>query len=207
MSTDDWYRNTDWSETIASQFEAKLRRARRKEQYIRIQACMLATSRPDVAHFLLDRYFEMQDDFDHAQAHVDRATAYLSEGKIEETIASYEAAIKREAEFPNLRTQAYVELPYLVAVRGTVNHYARAVEVLDAHQERLMFAIDHFKWNAAQAIIAHALGNPTAAKLYAAAALSAAERDNSGFRYHPTVGLVQNNYSEIQTLLRRLCDA
>lgn len=207
MSADNWFRNTEWSEAIASQFEAKLRRARRKEQYLRIQACMLAPSRPDVAHVLLDRYFEMQDDFDHAQAHVDRATAYLSEGKIEEAIASYEAAIEREAEFPNLRTQAYVELPYLVAVHGLVNHYARAVEILDTHQDRLMFAVDHFKWNAAQAIIAHARGSTTSAKSYAEAALSAAERDNSGFRYHPTVGLVQGSYSEIQALLRRLCDA
>jgi hypothetical protein len=207
MSSDNWFRNTEWSETIASEFEAKLRRARRKEQYLRIQACTLAPSRPDVAHLLLDRYFEMQDDFDHAQAHVDRATAYLSEGKIEQAIASYEAAVQREAEFPNLRTQAYVELPYLVAVNGLVNHYDRAVEILDTYQDRLMFAVDHFKWNAAQAIIAHARCNAASAKSYAKAALSAAERDNSGFRYHPTVGLVQRSNSEVQTLLRRLCDA
>ena len=70
-----------------------------------------------------------------------------------------------------------------------------------------MFAVDHFKWNAAQAIIAHARGSISSAKSYAEAALSAAERDNSGFRYHPTVGLVQGSYLEIQKMLRRLCDA
>lgn len=206
MSTDNWFRNTAWSEDIAAQFEAKLRRARQKEQYIRIQADMLATSHPHVAHALLDRYFEMPDDFDHAQAYVARATAYLSEGKIDQAIASYEAALQREDQFPNLRTQAFIELPYLVAVGGIANYYVRAVEILNTHQERLMFAVDHFKWNAAQAFIAHACGRETSGKSFAKAALSAAAGGSSGFRYHPTVGLVQSSYSDIQSQLRGLCD-
>jgi len=207
MDNDNWFRNATWNEEIASKFEAKLKRARRKEQYIRIQASMLTGSHPQVAHALLTRYFEMSDDYDHAQAHVDRATAYLSEGKIEEAVASYEAALKREEQFPKLLTMACVDLPYLIALRGMVEHFARAVEILNSHQNRLMFAVDHFKWNAAQAYISHSIGNPTSAKSYATAALSASQRNNSGFRYHPSVGLVQSSFSEIQSQLQRFCDA
>jgi len=53
MSRDDWFRNRTWSDKIASQFEAKLKRARRKGQYIRIQACTLAEEHPEVALQLL----------------------------------------------------------------------------------------------------------------------------------------------------------
>jgi hypothetical protein len=74
----DWFRNTTWNEAVASTFNDKLRRARRKEQYLRIQACTLAPSHPEAALQLLDRYFALKDDFDHAQAYVDRATAFLA---------------------------------------------------------------------------------------------------------------------------------
>jgi len=81
---DDWFRNRDWNAPIARRFEEKLHRARRKEQYLRIQACTLASSHPMVALELLDRYFGMTDDFDHAQAYVDKATALKALGRIEE---------------------------------------------------------------------------------------------------------------------------
>ncbi len=207
MAIDEWFRNTTWNEDIALQFEAKLRRARRKEQHLRIQACMLTSSHPQIALALLDRYFEMPDDFDHAQAHVDRATAHLSEGHIEQAIASYEAALHRETQFPRLLTQAYIDLPYLIAMHNLENYYERAIEILETSQERLMFAVDHFKWNATQAFIAHARNNTSSAKIYAKAALSAADRDSSGFRYHPRVGLVQSSYEDVQSSLRTMCVA
>jgi tetratricopeptide (TPR) repeat protein len=207
MNNDNWFRNTIWTDDIASQFEAKLKRARRKEQYLRIQASTLAKSHPQVAHLLLDRYFDMPDDYDHAQAYVDRAIAYLSEGKIEDAIASYEAALKREAQFPKLLTMACVDLPYLIALSGMTEHFARAVEILNAYQNRLMFAVDRFKWNAAQAYISQSVGSPTSAKSYAMAALSASQSNSSGFRYHPTVGLVQSSFSEVQSQLKTLCDS
>src|SRR5690349_600570 len=76
MRSEDWFRNTEWNEAIAMNFEAKLRRARRKEQYVRIQAGCLATKHPDVALGLIDRFLAMPDQFDQAQAYCDRARAY-----------------------------------------------------------------------------------------------------------------------------------
>src|SRR6185503_2369286 len=115
---DDWFRNTTWNADIARRFDEKLRRARRKEQYLRIQASMLASINPEVSLQLLDRYFSMSDKFDWAQAYVDRAKALTSLGRIEEAADAYEAALAREIEFPNSQTQAYLEFPILVATEG-----------------------------------------------------------------------------------------
>jgi tetratricopeptide (TPR) repeat protein len=104
--SDAWCRNKTWDEGIAREFREKLRRARRKEQYLRIQACMLARTHPEVALDLLSECFELPGDFDHAQACVDRATAFLALGRIPEAIESYEAALRREDEFPKLLARA-----------------------------------------------------------------------------------------------------
>lgn len=203
----DWFRNTTWDDAIERAFDEKLRRARRKEQYLRIQACTLACSHPEVALKLLDRYFDLPDDFDHAQAHVDRATALIALGRVDEALAAYEAALTREAVFPNLQTQAYLDLPYIVATRGIRDQYRRALELLCGHESRLMFPVDRFRWHAAHALIAFATGEAGAAHNHAKRALEAASRDHSGFRYHPSVGLVTPQFEAVVKKLKVLCAA
>lgn len=203
---DDWYRNTTWNDAIEQSFNERLRRARRKEQYLRIQACTLARSHPKVALMLLDRYFALKDDFDHAQAFVDRATALSRLGRIDEAIESYNAALAREDEFPNLLTQAYLDLPLLIAIRNIRSQYGRAVQVLEEHRSRLMFPLDHFLWHAARALIAAEMNQLTTARTQAADALSAAAVEQSGFRYHPTVGLVTGKYDALVQKLKRIAE-
>jgi tetratricopeptide (TPR) repeat protein len=193
----EWFRNRTWNDAVERTFNEKLRRARRKEQYLRIQASTLAVSCPEVALKLLDRYFELQDDFDHAQAHVDRATALLALGRVNDAMAAYEAALRREAVFPNLKTQAYLELPFLIATRGIREQYDRALHLLHAHEGRLMFAVDHFRWHAATAFIAADSQQHSVARLHAERALEAASCEHSGLRYHPTVGLVSAQYGSV----------
>jgi tetratricopeptide (TPR) repeat protein len=203
----DWFRNQEWDDGIERMFEEKLRRARRKEQYLRIQACTLAHSHPDVALRLLDRYFQLHNDFDHAQAHVDRATALLALGRVREALDAYEAALSREAVFPNLKTQAYLDHPFIVATRGIRDQYLRARELLELHESRLMFPADHFRWHAAHALIAATTGESDFARDHAERALEAASRDHSGFRYHPSVGLVTPQYVSVIEKLESLCAA
>jgi tetratricopeptide (TPR) repeat protein len=191
---DDWFRNEDWNPGVSRRFEEKLRRARRKEQYLRIQACTLASTRPEVALELLDRYFSMPDNVQHAQAHVDRATALKTLGRIEEAADAYEAALAREVEFPNLKTQAYLELPILIAVGRLQSRFDRAMSVLDEQVDRLMFPVDHFLWHAARALIMASRGDRAGAVPHARSALQAASKDDSGFRYHPSVGLVTEEH-------------
>ena len=207
MARDNLYRNSDWSPEVASVFEAKLVRARDKAQYLRIQASTLRESLPEVAHALLDRYFAMPDHFDWAQGFVDRAVAYLSQGKLTEALVAYERALAREASFPKLKTQAYLDLPFLVATNAVQDRYDAAVEVLESHKARLMFPVDHFKWNAAQALIASARGDAEAARDFAKVAIEAAAMDSSGLRYHPTVGLVPETLVATVRRMHELSDA
>jgi tetratricopeptide (TPR) repeat protein len=204
MATDEWFRNQTWNEIIASNFEKKLRRARQKEQYLRIQASYLSKTHPRVAHELLDRYFELPDKFDNAQAHVDRATAYLAEHDIARAVEAYEAALRRETEFTNFRTQAYIDLPFLIVSHEIQSLYPRALELLKEHRGRLMFPIDRFKWHAAQAIIADILGNHDLAFREADHALEQATREHSGFKFHPKIGLVEQPLIEMRAKLSRL---
>jgi tetratricopeptide (TPR) repeat protein len=207
MSRDDRYRNTEWNAQVSQEFEAKLARARRREQYLRIQASTLAAINPSVALSLLERYFALPDQFDAAQAHVDRAIAFLAQAKVDDALSAYESALAREAEFPKLKTDAYLSLPFEIATRKLEERFPQAIKLLDEHKNRLMFPVDFFKWNSSHAIIEDELGQSSDAREYAKAALEAAERDHSGLWYHPDVGLARGSISDIYTRMRRLSEA
>jgi hypothetical protein len=204
MSNAEWFRNPSWSEAIAADFEARLRRARRKEQYLRIQAHTLASVVPSAAHALLDRYFQLPDQVDQAQAHVDRAVAYLAQARVSEAIAAYRAALSRESEFLNLLTQAYVELPYLIAEQCVEHEYARTLDLLEKHRSRPMFPVDHFMWNAAKALILQAVGRTVEAKHFAACALQAASEPGCGLSHHSSLGLVGSSHARVIARVQRL---
>jgi tetratricopeptide (TPR) repeat protein len=207
MTRDDWYRNTEWTPDIEKTFHAKLARARRKAQYLRIQACVLAKSHPAVALRLLDDYFESGDDFDEAQAHVDRATAYRALGQNEKALHSYECALAVEAKKPFVKTQAYIQLPYLVATTAERLRYEQALDLLERHKTRLTFPVDHFLWHATRALILGDVGSLDAARMHAAQALEAAAMERSGLRRHPSVGLVGDSYNDIVPKLTGIANA
>ena len=200
---DDWYRNTSWDDSTSLAFEAKLARAHKKDQYLRIQACTLATARPRVALQLLDRYFELPVCIDRAQAHVDMATALHALGEEDMAAAAYEAALEREEEFPNVLTQAYLELPLLIATAPLPDRYQRALELLDDNEDRVKFPVEQFRWHASRAFILHAQGRVGPGSHHAQLAVVASQCSDSGLRYHPTFGLIDGQYDG---LVQRLAD-
>lgn len=195
----DWFRNTEWNESIERAFDEKIARARKwnQSQYLRIQACTLASTHPAVALRLLDRYFAMPDQCDRAQAHVDRATALLALDCVSDAIMSYEAALAHEAAHRNSLTQAYLQLPYLVATRRICERYDRALEILHTHVDQLTFPVEHFLWHSANALIVGNRGDTDLACIHAEQALQAAALKHSGFSRHKSIGLVTSEYDGV----------
>lgn len=204
MGRDDWFRNENWNPAIEDAFFAKLRRARDKSQYLRIQAHTLASKEPRVALRLLDEYFTQANQFDRAQAFVDGASAYLALGETDKAVGSYESALAHEEQRPSVKTNAYLDLPFLIATQGLVARYEQALALLDIHKPRLTFPVDVFRWHAAYALIANQIELSVVASEHAKLALDAALRDQSGFRYHPAVGLVGDRYDQIRRQLSAL---
>jgi len=207
MGRDDWYRNTFWSPVISSEFEAKLQRARKKAQYLNIQAGVLAKSEPTVALELLERYFEEDDEFFQAPAHVNRASALLTLGRLADAVAAYEAALAHEHKFASVRTRAFLELPYLIATHGITARFEQAIQLLDSSWDQLVFPIDRFMANATLAIISDsAPDGAKAAESYARSALQASTAELSGLPYHPDVGLVDGGEAAVIATLNRIVE-
>ncbi len=204
MDDKNWFRNETWDGTIADHFFKKLGRARDKAQYLKLQAWHLAESYPDVAHLLLDRYFEFPVDVFRSEAFTIRAKAYVAQGKIAEAISSYEDALAREAEFPNSLTHAFLDLPLLIVIQSLADKYQRATEILMMNKKRLTFPVEHFLWNAINALIAKQMLRLEESREFALCAMQAANTQHSGFRYHPDVGLVSDKYSDLLERIKAL---
>jgi tetratricopeptide (TPR) repeat protein len=204
MSRGDWFRHTEWDAEIQAGFDARLLRARDKVQPLKIQAALLAKTRPDAALRLLDRYFESGDTLFLADAYHTQAQARVALGDFSNAAESYVAALTREAEFSNLKTNSFVEYPLLVAEHRLIERYGDALRVLAEQRDRLTCPVQHFMWHAARALILSAQGEPRQAQSEAQIALAAADQSSSGFRFHQSLGLVGDSYHELRERLRDL---
>jgi tetratricopeptide (TPR) repeat protein len=204
LARDDWFRNADWNAEIEEAFGKRLRRARDKSQYLRIQASCLAETYPTVALCLLEQYFGLGEHFDIAQAYGDKARALIALKDCDGALASYEAALERERQYPKLKTHAYLDYPCFVAEAKLESMYARALEVLTTNRDRPMFPIDRFRAHGARALLLYHLEGEEEARADARLAMAAAQEAKSGFRYHQGVGLVRSTDDEFATRVAAL---
>ena len=205
MSRHDWYRNAAWTADAAQEFEAKLARARNKAHYLRVQATDLMLCEPGVALSLLERYFALGADLSEALAHGACAVAYFALGQVDDAFRADEAALARERLKPNIISNARTRYPYEIAVRGRTDYFARALAVIEEFPEKTIFALPHFKRNAAQALMLQAT-SPGEARRHAERALAYARRNHSGLERHPKLGLVSSEYDAMSERLRRFCE-
>lgn len=209
MSRHDWFRRNTWTDQDRREFNAQLERGRgSKAQFLRIQAgCLAAAGQYAAAIELLDRMFdEFPDEIQLAQGHLQKAESLFRLGKIEPSILEFRLALQAERDFPNVKTQAWVDFPFFIVSQQCTDLFAEAVSVFEefADESALAFPATRYRYFVVLALVAHANGEQASARQYAKEALAEASKERSGLRYHPTVGLVGARPDDIDQQLRKL---
>lgn len=201
MAECEWFRHVIWSAAIAENFFAKLARARKKDQYLRIQALYLVEKYPEVALDLLDRFFSLAEPFDEAQARSTQARAFAALGRDEDAVGSYRLALEAERVMPFIRTDAWLDFAVMVATRKLNNLYQEAQDLLVSPDRRCLFPLQRFKRLAASALIEFEVGDRATARRLAEEALTLATVRHSGIERHPGVGLVGEQEEDLRRKL------
>jgi tetratricopeptide (TPR) repeat protein len=209
----DWFRKTSWSEADQADFYAHFKRSRgagNKAQYLRIQAGHLEnTGSPELLRAALTLLEKMISEFPEpgelACAYNQKASCLAALGQIDLAIASYRLALDTERNNPKRRTRAWLEFGRFVCDAKLTEHFGEAFAVLDELKlDAGLFPVDVYELSGIRAIVTAHRGDAAKAKQYAKTALKAAAETNSGFRYHPTVGLVRDKetpfYKSVQAI-------
>jgi tetratricopeptide (TPR) repeat protein len=169
-----------------------------------------ATKDPDLVRaavhllgVLFDRWPERTE---LAAAAYQLATCHLTLGDTAAALQAFRRALQVEQKFPNVRTQAAIELPWVIATRGLESEYAEALSVLAAC-EPAPFPIMRYKLHGASAVMLASTGRVAEAAEHARAALHAAQATESGMRNHKRLGLVPDLNSDVANRLRVLAGA
>jgi tetratricopeptide (TPR) repeat protein len=211
MSQTEWFRRATWSDADREDFNARLKRSRgagNKAQYLRIQAGHLADAGNHAAAIeLLDRLFaEFPQHIELAQTHAQRAESLANLGQFEAAIQEYRVALQTERDFPNVRTNAWLDFGWLVVERQLTDYYDEVSQVLPEFRQEggLRFPAIEYGYAAIQALLADYRGERARAREFAQQALAEAAKEHSGLRYHPTVGLVGSERNTFANRLRTL---
>lgn len=207
MSSRDWFRNEVWNDSIAEEFEKRLKRSRshNKPQYLRIQAYHLTRSGQaglrDVAIHLLKRLLaEYPDSFDAPAALEALADIFAAQGEYGNAEACYRQCLSFG---PRAFNSGYTDLSLaeiLLASRQS-DRYAEVQDLLETVAARpFLFKMQIFRFYRAQAQLAARRGETDHAREYAKKALEIAADRNSDLSRHPTVGLVHESEDSLNEL-------
>jgi tetratricopeptide (TPR) repeat protein len=211
MSQNDWFRRSTWTDHDRDEFNARLKRSRgagRKALYLRIQAVHLAEARLHAAAIeLLDRMFaEFPDKIELGRAHLQKAESLGYLGQTELAINEFRAALQAERDFPNVRSQTWLEFGWFVVQRQLTELYDEVLIVLEEFRDEsgLTFPVMEFRYSTVRSLIAESRGDGAAACELAKQALVAASKEHSGLKYHPKLGLVGSQSTQVEERLRAL---
>ena len=131
-----------------------------------------------------------------------KADCLLSSGDVDGAILYYDRAIEQMRIKPNIQTWAWLDLTWLVATRRLSRQYERALDLLDEFgRKQQLFPVVAFRIHGSRALIQSARGQTDLGAQAARIALSFADTDSSGLRYHPKIGLVGARFEDIRAQL------
>jgi tetratricopeptide (TPR) repeat protein len=166
-----WYRNEDWSNEIAADFERRLARSRhQKAQNLTLQGYHLIARHPDVALDLLQRAVELDDPFEAPRALAFMATAHLALGDVDGALDAYEAALERQIAQPNVIAVQPADYLFVVGLFQRTERLALAEPIADALPDQGLFGPDP-QVHAAKALVYQLAGRPEHARGQAQLAL------------------------------------
>jgi hypothetical protein len=206
VAANNWFRQTEWSAQIERDFLTRLAKARsQRDQYLVIQAMTLADSHSEVALRLIDHYFKTKTTNHHDVRALDaKARANISLGRESEAIGTMKEILELERFRPSHKTNTYTEFPYFVATHRISTEYDAALKTLVEREADLVFPVSRFQWHAAMSIINLERSNHELAKIHAKLAISIASVKDSGVRYHPDIGIVDERYRDTLKELRHI---
>ncbi len=199
MGKEDWYRRTTWTPRDQELFFGRLRRSRSdlaKAQYLRIQALYLQqeASPPlyEEALKLLELFFrECPHPADLGSAYLQKAQCLEALGDLDGSLRAFRDALRADRAGSGVRTNAPLEFAVFAVRHGRNDLYDEVLNGLEGAESHLLFPATEYKLGMVLAIIAWETGELEEARKHAQIALKAAQKEHSGLRYHPTVGLVE----------------
>lgn len=209
----DWFRRSTWSAEDERAFFGKLAKARSRNraQYLRIQADHLASADPplhrEALALLAHLVAHCPEPFEMSATHQQIARSFAELGQVKEARDHYRQSLQWMRDNPSPRNQAWAEFALLVALHRLSDGYEEALDLLEEFDGDIMVPVDLFNRHAARALILSDSGQDAAAREEAAAALEAAAVDDSGFRYHPRVGLVGAKQGDLVRRMKSLAES
>lgn len=205
MAKPDWFRNESWNDKIRESFFARLDRCRsnfNKAQYLRIQAVHLSKSHPDAAGELLDLMFsKYPEKSELAMGYVQRAEILINKQQILEAIKWLKMALEQQRCYPNALTRAHLILGKLVVESDLKELFDEAKRVLSEFKKVNAFPIDFYESYGIEAIITFENGEKDFASQLALKAIEMANKNESDFRYHKSLGLVKDKSTKFHKKL------
>ncbi|MDR1347600.1 MAG: tetratricopeptide repeat protein [Prevotellaceae bacterium] len=206
----EWYRKTTWTTEDENEFFLKLKRSQKfnRPQYLRIQASALADTNNNellnAALELLEKYFNEYPDnkFEKSPAFKLKGDIYFKMEKYEMALESYKNAIDFEKSYPQIKTDAYLNYSELVIQLNKTDLFGNVEILLLKQAKELDFPKDRYVKNAILSIIYKCKNNMEKSNYYKTLAEEAANAENSDFRWHKKLGLVNKRNKLLDKLMK-----
>ncbi|MGI9394912.1 MAG: hypothetical protein ACR2OY_09720 [Boseongicola sp.] len=198
--SEDWYRNTEWSDKTREAFFAKLKRSRsQRDQYLAIQALTLAPHEPDAALDLATLYFDTRtDDFDDNRVRLAQARAFSAAGRLDDAADTFRQAALADAANPTFKTNSAVEYARFVVENALTHRYREVALWMGDIEAVFLLPREGYLWHGIHAAISADDNNPSEAQRHAGLALDYAARTKSSIPNHPALGLIAAHERETE---------